>query len=456
MTTIPLVTQPLENINVDENANNGTVDLFQYFDDPFTTGQVATFELEDSSLGGGTTNVLLFDQEGAGAPETVVNFSNYVEDDDYVNSIIHRSVPGFIVQGGGFTVNELQVANVPTDDPVVNEYSEDRSNLRGTIAMAKLGNDPNSATSQWFFNLGDNSENLDNQNGGFTVFGEVLSEEDLATVDAIAEVPIFNGSSVNSAFTDLPLNFEDDSNPSVESDQNYVRYSNITISQQNELKFEIVDNSNPNLVDLSIDEGELTLDYVEGQIGFSTVTIQATDLLGDSVEDTFIVTVGNVEADPDSIGLTVYRFLNQDTGVHLYTSSEVERDSILDNLPNYIPEGSTSEGSTYISVDGLTGNPEPEQVYRFLNQDTGTHLYTISEVERQSVEDNLSNFSLESESFFAYTEQYPGTIPVYRFFNNETGAHFYTPTEGERDVVEETLPNYESEGIAYYVFPVEE
>ena len=456
MTTIPLVTQPLENSNVSINADNTTVDLFQYFDDPFTTGRVATFELTDTSLGGGVTNVLLFDQEGAGAPETVANFANYVEDGDYVNSIIHRSVLNFVVQGGGFTVNDLQISEVPADDPVVNEFSPNRSNLRGTIAMAKLGNDPNSATNQWFFNLGDNSENLDNQNGGFTVFGEVLDESDLAPIDAIADLSVFDARSINSAFSDLPLIVEDPNNAELESDENYVRYSDITISQRDELQFEVVANSNPDLVDLAIDGGELTLDYAEGESGFSTVTIRGTDLLGDSIEDTFIVTVGDLEADSDSIGSTVYRFLNEDTDVHLYTTSEVERDNILNNLPNYTLEGSNSVGATYVSVDDLTGNPEPQRVYRFLNRDTGTHLYTLSEVERDSVETNFDNYSLESESFFAYTEQYPGTIPVYRFLNTDTGGHFYTPSEVERQSVEETLPNYDSEGIAYYVFPVEE
>jgi cyclophilin family peptidyl-prolyl cis-trans isomerase len=454
MTSIPLVTQSLNNLQVSENADNSTINLFQHFDDPLTTGQIARFELADSSLGGGVTNVLLFDQQGAGAPETVNNFLNYVENEDYVNSIIHRSVPSFIVQGGGFTVNELQIEAVPADNPVINEFSADRSNLRGTIAMAKLGNDPNSATNQWFFNLADNSTNLDNQNGGFTVFGEVLSDQDLAPIDAIAQLPIINATGANSAFTDLPVIVADPNHPLVESDENLVIYNSITVSQATELEFEIVDNSNPDLVDLTIDGGQLTLDYAEGQSGVSTITIQATDLLGDSVEDTFLVIVGDVEVNPESIGGTVYRFLNRDTGVHLYTSSEVERDNILDNLPNYVPEGSTAQGSTYVSVDDLTGNPEPEQVYRFYNQDTGTHLYTISEVERESVIDNLDNFTLESESFFAYTEQYPGTIPVYRFYNNDTGAHFYTPSEGEKEVVEATLPNYASEGIAYYVFPV--
>lgn len=463
MTTVPLITQPLDDLNVTENAKNTSIDLFENFDDPFTTGQVARFELADSSLGGGVTNVLLFDQSGEGAPATVANFTNYVEDSDYVNSIIHRSVPGFIIQGGGFTVEDLQITDVPADDPVVNEFSEDRSNLRGSIAMAKLGNDPNSATNQWFFNLADNSANLDNQNGGFTVFGEVLSEEDLTAVDAIANVSIFNGSSINSAFTDLPLIFEDDSNPNLESDDNYIRYSNITISQIDELEFEVTNNSNPDLVDVFVSRGELFIDYADDQNGTAEITIKATDLLGDSVEDTFSIMVEEDSGVPPSGGdgngvpvennnrdSTVYRFLNQDTGVHLYTTSKAERDNILETLPNY-----EFESFSYVSVDSLTGNPEPKQVYRFLNQDTGTHLYTISENEKRSVEDTLSNFSLESESFFAYTEQQTGTIPVYRFYNNETGAHFYTPSEGEKNVVDETLPNYTSEGIAYYVYPVD-
>ncbi len=455
MTTIPLVTQPIADIDVTENASNTRVDLFQHFDDPFTTGKIASFELENSSLAGGVSNVLLFDQESEGAPETVNNFVNYVEDGDYVNSIIHRSIPEFVVQGGGFVVEDLVVEEVPTDDPVVNEFSEDRSNLRGTIAMAKLGGDPNSATNQWFFNLADNSDNLDNQNGGFTVFGEVLSEEDLASVDAIADLPTVDRSSVNSAFTNLPVVTENPNNPVIENDADLVRYSSITISQEVELEFAITNNSNPDLVDAFISRGELFLDYTDNLSGTAEITIEATDLLGDSVEDTFEIVVEDdgVEPQENARDSTVYRFLNQDTGVHLYTTSKIERNHILATLPNY-----EFESFSYVSVDALTGDnsSQPEEVYRLYNEATGTHLYTISEIERDAVLAELANFSLESESFFAYTEQQPGTIPVYRFYNNETGAHFYTPSASERDIVVETLPNYDSEGIAYYVFPVDE
>jgi len=144
----------------------------------------------------GDVEIELFDEL---APATVANFLNYVNDGDYADSIIHRSVPGFIVQGGGFTFIDGVAASIPADPPVINEPGT--SNLRGTIAMAKLGGDPNSATSGWFFNLADNSANLDSQNGGFTVFGRVI-DNGMVIVDAIAALQVWNA---GSPFTDLPL-----------------------------------------------------------------------------------------------------------------------------------------------------------------------------------------------------------------------------------------------------------
>ncbi|MEO0986255.1 MAG: bluetail domain-containing putative surface protein, partial [Cyanobacteria bacterium J06639_14] len=181
--------------------------------------------------------------------------------------------------------------SVPDDPPVQNEFSSDRSNVQGTIAMAKLGNDPDSATNQWFFNLEDNSASLDSQNGGFTVFGQVLSDADLAVLDAIADVDIFNGTSINPAFENLPLLVEDPSSPVIDEDDDFIRYSSITVTQEDELEFAVSDNSNPQLVDASIADGQLVLDYLPGQVGTAEITIQATNLLGEVIEDTFSVIV---------------------------------------------------------------------------------------------------------------------------------------------------------------------
>ena len=146
----------------------------------------------------GVVDIALLDNE---APRTVANFLSYLNRGAYNSSFIHRSVPGFIIQGGGYLWDEpIGVKQITAGAPVANEFSVSRSNLRGTIAMAKLGGNPDSATSEWFINLADNSANLDNQNGGFTVFGRVTGNG-MAVVDAIATLTTRSAGT----FTDLPL-----------------------------------------------------------------------------------------------------------------------------------------------------------------------------------------------------------------------------------------------------------
>ena len=133
------------------------------------------------------------------SPNTVANFLNYVNDGDYDGTFFHRAIPEFVLQGGGFSLGSDGVlSEVPSDPPVDNEFR--LSNIRGTIAMAKLGGNPNSATNQWFINLGDNSLNLDDQNGGFTVFARVIGDG-MDVVDAIMAQPISN---LGGTFTDTP------------------------------------------------------------------------------------------------------------------------------------------------------------------------------------------------------------------------------------------------------------
>ncbi len=148
----------------------------------------------------GAIDILLYDQA---APRTVANFLAYVQGDAYRNSFIHRSVPNFVIQGGGFVWDDTSntVRSVVSRGNLANEASIARSNRRGTIAMAKLGGDPDSATSQWFINLADNGASLDFQNGGYTVFGEV-SAGSMAVVDAIGALPRVNA---GSPFDTLPV-----------------------------------------------------------------------------------------------------------------------------------------------------------------------------------------------------------------------------------------------------------
>jgi len=139
------------------------------------------------STGIGDFSIELFDDE---APGTVQNFLNYVNRNDYNGTYIHRAVDNFVVQGGGYRFQSfVGPIDVPSDPPIQNEFGA--SNTRGTVAMAKIGGDPDSATNQWFVNVADNSGTLDADNGGFTVFGTVLGDG-MITVDEIDALPFVN------------------------------------------------------------------------------------------------------------------------------------------------------------------------------------------------------------------------------------------------------------------------
>ena len=137
-------------------------------------------------------------------PVTVQNFLNYVNSGAYNGSFFHRLDKGFVLQGGGFRFVPFEgPVAIPTAAPIVNEFQE--SNVRGTVAMAKSDGDPDSATSQWFVNLTDNSANLDAQNGGFTVFGRVLGDG-MTVLDTINELNTYDPvPQMITPFAKLPL-----------------------------------------------------------------------------------------------------------------------------------------------------------------------------------------------------------------------------------------------------------
>jgi peptidyl-prolyl cis-trans isomerase B (cyclophilin B) len=130
--------------------------------------------------------VIALELDAAKAPETVKNFLGYVESGHYANTIFHRVIDGFMVQGGGF---EPGMKQKPTRAPIKNEAANGLKNDRYTIAMART-NDPHSATAQFFINVKDN-DFLNHtaptpQGWGYCVFGKVTEGQDV--VDRIKAV----------------------------------------------------------------------------------------------------------------------------------------------------------------------------------------------------------------------------------------------------------------------------
>jgi cyclophilin family peptidyl-prolyl cis-trans isomerase len=145
-----------------------------------------------------SSGTITLELDPAAAPVTVGNFLNYVHNGYYTNTLFHRVIAGFVIQGGGYTAGRVKKPGQTA--PIAIESNNGLSNLRGTIAMARTS-DPNSATSEFFINVVNNTV-LDYQNAaspGYAVFGTVL--QGLDVMDAIAAQPtgLVNG------FADVPL-----------------------------------------------------------------------------------------------------------------------------------------------------------------------------------------------------------------------------------------------------------
>jgi len=210
-------------------------------------------------------------------PATVTNFMNYVSAGKYTDVAFHRSVTSFVIQGGGFkgTGTGSQFTSVITDPPVINEPGV--ANVRGTVSMAKTGNDPNSATSQFFVSTADNRANLDYQNGGFTVFGRVAGNG-MAVADAINLLPTrtyelyLNGSATATPFEKFPMNAV--SAPDPMDQTKLVKVNSVTTIPT--LSYLITGNTNTAVAAASIVNGQLHLVGLAG--GQTTITVAATDL----------------------------------------------------------------------------------------------------------------------------------------------------------------------------------
>jgi cyclophilin family peptidyl-prolyl cis-trans isomerase len=280
--TLPVASKAIPNLTLVAGDTSTTVNLADYFAISGVTGTIVQF---DTVKGKFNAELLAND-----APNTVANFLGYVGRGDYSNSLIHRSVPGFVIQGGGFALSGTTIDPVTEQPAIKNEFK--LSNVRGTIAMAKLSSGPDTATSQWFVNLADNSAGtakLDTTNGGYTVFARVLGSG-MSVVDAIAAVPVYDASAqLGADFSEMPL-----LNNQLTSDNLVLVKSIRSVPVSPDIATDGVltfsgSNSNGSAVAANIAGSALVLKPASA--GSSSITIRATDTNGNFVDSTFTVTV---------------------------------------------------------------------------------------------------------------------------------------------------------------------
>ena len=273
----PTATQTFAGVSVPITTTK-TVSLAGKFADPDTLSAVRM------ATGLGTFDIILF---ATSTPFTNDNFLNYIDAGAYDNSFFHRSPAGFVVQGGGYKHTAAAgFSGVVTTAPVANEPG--LSNVRGTVAMAKLGGLPDSATSQWFVNVADNSANLDAQNGGFTVFGRVPAAG-MTVVDAINALPrgtyMIPIGAGNATLDNLPVNTTPPAPAGLDPAQ-LVKISSVTAAPI--LTYSVL-SSNAAIATASLSGTDITLTGVAS--GSTTIAVTATDLDGNTTSQNIAVTV---------------------------------------------------------------------------------------------------------------------------------------------------------------------
>ncbi len=273
----PAIVAPFAAVNLPVAANR-VVSLSGKFSDPDTASAARV----STTLG--AFDIIFFPIE---APATVDNFLDYVDANKFDSSFFHRAPANFVVQGGGYLHTPAAgYSRVVTFPPVVNEPG--LSNVRGTVAMAKLGGDPNSATSQWFVNVNDNSVNLDAQNGGFTVFGRVPTSG-MTVVDAISAlprntytIPIGAG---NDTLDNVPVNTTPPA-PAVLDPAQLVKISSVTAAPI--LTYSVL-SADTAIATASLSGTDITVTGVAS--GSTTIAVTATDLDGNTTSQNIAVTV---------------------------------------------------------------------------------------------------------------------------------------------------------------------
>jgi cyclophilin family peptidyl-prolyl cis-trans isomerase len=290
-TSVPTLVQPVPAQTIALGGAGATIDLRQHLALPGVVGrQFVQFETVV-----GRINVELRDDV---APRHVANFLAYVQASTYTNTFMHRaaSFDGgavSIVQGGGYAYRlPFEVFTIAKQAPVALEYN--LANARGTLAAART-TDINSATSEWYFNVRDNSTILNQNNGGgYTVFGRVLGTG-MTVVDAMAALPRVNA---GAPFSEIPVRNFSGGNI---GEANLVGISAIRPialypvgDSPAIVQYGNVESSAPNVAVAGISGSNLIITPVGP--GSANVTVRATDTHGNSAQATVAVTVTGVAA----------------------------------------------------------------------------------------------------------------------------------------------------------------
>lgn len=340
----PIVWQTLPAVNVPKAGSSLVLPL---------AGKVTAHDIQGPMVRFNTSlGVMDFELFPEVTPLTVANFQKYVREQDYDNTFVHRAVKDFVIQGGGYKA-QLPITLMPTDPPLQNEYQ--RSNLTGTVAMAKLGGNLNSATSQWFINLTDNTF-LNDPDQRFTVFARCLGGT-LQRAIAVTNLPNRN---LGGALNTLPL----------------VNYTSGSVTLDNLVKVHTAReiplfpatgtsggfltlsavSSQPALLSATSSGSVLTLRSLGSGMGTAIVTVRAADAHGNAAETQFSAHVVDPARPVLSLALTDSVAAEPNNpGVFRITRTGSTSSPLAVNLS--LAGGSATPGADFVAIPLVTSIP---------------------------------------------------------------------------------------------------
>ncbi|MBI3882045.1 MAG: fibronectin type III domain-containing protein [Verrucomicrobia bacterium] len=282
----PVVTTPIPKQTLATSGPPTTVSLNSFFTDRDTEKAVHFVTTK------GNFDLALY---ATAAPQTVSNFLGYVTRQDYTNSLIYRAstvgfFQDFVVQAGGYRTNGANFTRIPTPPGPTNEPGI--QHVRGTIAMAK-GSQPNSAGSEWFINMRDNSDQLDAQNGGFASFGRVCGGG-MSIFDAIMQLPratyTVTVDGAGHTFDDWPL----DTTPPAPATMDQTKLLVVqSVTPVEPLSYAVTGNTLTNIATAAITGTNLVITPVAQLGGTTVITVTATDLDGNATPQDVTVEISS-------------------------------------------------------------------------------------------------------------------------------------------------------------------
>jgi hypothetical protein len=177
--------------------------------------------------------------------------------------------------------------------------------------------------------------------------------------------------------------------------------------------------------------------YTTNNVSFSTSGV---------VNGAVVTTINTSVPDSTTAPTSVYRWFDTLFGTHFFTSDPGERATVNATRPDL-----KAEPNDFGTVNPAANDPNSEVVYRFFDNVHGTHFFTASESEKNTILGTRPDLIFEpSSSFLEHAVQLPGDVPVYRFFDSNFGTHFYTGDVNERSTILASRPDLVPEGIGFY------